>query len=119
MKSCNEGKGQGIKWHRDSSLEDLDFADDLALLSEGSQQMQSKTAEIAQASQSLGLKVHEGKTKLLKIGANDNSKISLNGKDVEEVDTFTYLGSVIDIKGVPDAAVSEHELAKQGQPSYN
>ena len=49
-------------------LDDLDFADDLALLSHSHQQMQDKTTELqATTSSQVGLKIHEGKTKVLKI----------------------------------------------------
>ncbi|VDP45978.1 unnamed protein product [Schistosoma curassoni] len=43
-------------------LDDLDFADDLALLSQTQQQMQEKTISVAAASAAVGLNIHKGKS---------------------------------------------------------
>jgi len=51
-------------------LDDLDFADDLGLLSHTRQQMQEKTNIIATHSASFGLIVHKGKSKILKVNNN-------------------------------------------------
>ncbi|VDO77227.1 unnamed protein product [Schistosoma margrebowiei] len=55
----------GIRWTAQNQLDDLDFADDLALLSYTHEQMQMETASAA-ASASIGLNIHKGKTKVLK-----------------------------------------------------
>ncbi|VDP79170.1 unnamed protein product [Schistosoma curassoni] len=47
-------------------LDDLDFADDLALLSQTQQQMQEKTNSVAAASAAVGLNIHEGKSRILR-----------------------------------------------------
>ncbi|VDP59500.1 unnamed protein product [Schistosoma curassoni] len=47
--STSEGK-HGIQWTSRMQLDDLDFADDLALLSQTQQQMQEKTNSVAAAS---------------------------------------------------------------------
>ena len=83
----------------------MDFADDLALLSHSHQQMKEKTRDLVKTSQSTGLNVHPGKTKILKINTSSNSQISINGNPLEEVDSFTYLGSIIDRDGGTDADV--------------
>ncbi|VDP16809.1 unnamed protein product [Schistosoma margrebowiei] len=46
--STSEGK-HGIQWTCRMQLDDLDFADDLALLSQTQQQMQEKTTSVATA----------------------------------------------------------------------
>ena len=46
-----------------AQLEDLDFAEDVALLSHSHQQMQEKTSELAAISSRVALNVHKGKTK--------------------------------------------------------
>ncbi|KAH9592960.1 hypothetical protein MS3_00004701 [Schistosoma haematobium] len=60
--STSEGK-HGIQWTAQNQLDDLDFADDLALLSRTREQIQIKTANVAAASASVGLNIHKGKTK--------------------------------------------------------
>jgi len=105
MKVSTEHQRNGIQWTLLEQLDDLDFADDLALLSHSHQQMQLKTSELARTSITTGLKIHEGKTKILKINARSQDPVTLNGKELEEVDTFTYLGSIIDKEGGTDADV--------------
>ena len=47
-------------------FEDLDFADDLALMSHTKHQMQSKTHTLDEISKSIGLNIHAGKSKILR-----------------------------------------------------
>jgi hypothetical protein len=51
----------GIQWTPWTQLDDLDFADDLALLSHTQQQMQKKTNLVAATSAQLGLIIHKGR----------------------------------------------------------
>ncbi|VDO53944.1 unnamed protein product [Schistosoma margrebowiei] len=80
-------------------LDDLNFADDLALLSQTQQQMQEKTTSVSAASAALGLNIHKGKSKVLRYNTACTNPITIDGKDVEDVNTFTYLGSIIDEHG--------------------
>ncbi|VDO74918.1 unnamed protein product [Schistosoma margrebowiei] len=75
--STSEGK-HGIQWTSRMQLNDLDFADDLAFLSQTQQQMQEKTTSVAAASAPIGLNIQY---------------------------TFTYLGSIIDEQGGSGAVV--------------
>ncbi|VDO43637.1 unnamed protein product [Schistosoma margrebowiei] len=102
--STSEGK-YGIQWTARNQLDDLDFADDLALLSCTHEQMQMKTASVAAVSESVGLSIHKGKTKVLKFKAENNNPITLDGETLENVESFTYLGSIIDEQGGSDADV--------------
>ncbi|VDP31512.1 unnamed protein product [Schistosoma margrebowiei] len=102
--STSEGK-HGIQWTAQNQLDDLDFADDLALLSRTHEQMQMKTASVAAVSASVGLSIHKGKTKVLKVKAENNNPITLDGETLENVESFTYLGSIIDEQGGSDADV--------------
>ncbi|VDP39812.1 unnamed protein product, partial [Schistosoma margrebowiei] len=85
-------------------LDDLDFADDLALLSQTQQQMQEKTTSVAAASAATGLNIHKRKSKVLRYNTACSNPITIDG-DLEDVKTFTYLGSIIDEQGGPDADV--------------
>ena len=67
--------------------------------------MQAKTTELAADSAQVGLKIHEGKTKILKINTVGEDPITLHGNELEEVEGFTYLGSIIDKQGGTDADV--------------
>ncbi|CAH8650385.1 unnamed protein product [Schistosoma mattheei] len=102
--STSEGK-HGIQWTAQNQLDDLDFADDLALLSRTHEQMQMKTASVAAVSASVGLSIHKGKTKVLKFNTQNSNPITLDGETLEDVESFTYLGSIIDEQGGSDADV--------------
>ncbi|CAH8650842.1 unnamed protein product [Schistosoma guineensis] len=102
--STSEGK-HGIQWTAQNQLDDLDFADDLALLSCTHEQMQMKTASVAAVSASVGLSIHKGKTKVLKFKTENSNPITLDGETLEDVESFTYLGSIIDEQGGSDADV--------------
>ncbi|VDP41775.1 unnamed protein product [Schistosoma curassoni] len=100
--STSEGK-RGIQWTAQNQLDDLDFADDLALLSHTHEQIQIKTASVAAVSASVGLSIHKGKTKVLKFNTENSNTITLDGETLEDVESFTYLGSIIDEQGGSDA----------------
>ncbi|VDO62657.1 unnamed protein product [Schistosoma margrebowiei] len=86
-------------------LDDLDFADDLALLSQTQQQMQEKTTSVAAASAVLGLNIHKGKRKIIRYNKACTNPTTIDGEDLEDVKTSTYLGSIIDEQGESDADV--------------
>ncbi|VDO61394.1 unnamed protein product [Schistosoma margrebowiei] len=102
--SISEGK-HGIQWTSRMQLDDLDFADDLALLSQTQQQMQEKTTSVAAASAAIGLNIHKGKSKVLRYNTTCTNQITIDGEDLEDVKTFTYLGSIIDEHDGSDADV--------------
>lgn len=89
----------GIRWNLFKQLEDLEFADDICLITEHRNHMQAKIDKLAQYSDTIGLRINTEKTKLLKNNNHPNNKIMINGKEVEEVDKFTYLGSVMERSG--------------------
>ena len=80
-------------------LEDLDFADDIALLSHRHQDMQEKTEQLVSTAAMLGLKVNASKTKITKLNSRTEGKITLEGTDIKEVEEFVYLGSKITTDG--------------------
>ncbi|VDO68387.1 unnamed protein product [Schistosoma mattheei] len=102
--STSEGK-HGTQWTAQNQLDDLDFADHLALLSRTHELMQIKTASVAAVSASVDISIHRGKTEVLKFKAEDSNPITLDGETLEDVESFTYLGSIIDEQGGSDADV--------------
>ena len=97
-KKCLKGQ-TGIPWSNGNQLEDLDFADDIALLSRNSADMQSKTDSLGTVAGKIGLQISYEKTKVLRSIKADNTEIQLDGKTVEEVDHFTYLGGCVERDG--------------------
>ncbi|VDO88627.1 unnamed protein product [Schistosoma margrebowiei] len=102
--STSEGK-HGIQWTSRMQLDNLDFADDLALLSQTQQQMQEKTNSVAAASVAVGLNIHKGKSKVLRCNIACIDPITIDGEGLEDVKTFRYLGSIIDEQVGSDANV--------------
>ncbi|VDP23562.1 unnamed protein product [Schistosoma margrebowiei] len=90
--STSEGK-HGIQWTSMMQLDDLDFADDLALLSQTQQQIQEKTNSVAAASAAVGLNIHKGKSKALRYNTACTDPITIDGEDLEDVKTFKYFAS--------------------------
>ncbi|VDP67819.1 unnamed protein product [Schistosoma mattheei] len=94
----SEGE-HGIQWAAWMRLDDLDFTGDLSLLSHTHQQVQMKTTSVAAASASVGLNMHKGKSNIFKHNTENTKPIKIDGGTLEEVETFTYLGSIIDEQG--------------------
>ena len=70
-------------------MEDLDYADDIALLAHRYQDMQAKTSVLATTAGSLGLKIDTKKTRHLSMNSRTNESIMVNGDVVDEVDHLT------------------------------
>ncbi|VDP54557.1 unnamed protein product [Schistosoma margrebowiei] len=75
----------GIQWTSRMQLDDLDFADDLALLSQTQQQMQEKTKSVAAASAAVGLNIHKGKSKVLRCNTACTNPVTIDGEDSGDV----------------------------------
>ena len=82
-------KKRGIQWTFTASLEDLDFADDLALLSHRMQDMRDKTQALEVQGAKVGLRVNAMKTKLMRIGTKRGDSVWVEGGQIEKVDQFT------------------------------
>ncbi|VDP41826.1 unnamed protein product [Schistosoma mattheei] len=67
--------------------------------------MQEKTTSVAAASTALGLNIHKGKSKILGYNIACTNPVTIDGEDLEDVKSFTYLGSIIDEHGGSDADV--------------
>ncbi|VDP65412.1 unnamed protein product [Schistosoma curassoni] len=92
--STSEGKHE-IQWTSRMQLDNLDFADDLALLSQTQEQMQEKMISVEAASAALGLNINKGKSKILRYKTTCNNPITIDGEDLEDVKTFPCTGSII------------------------
>ena len=70
---------RGIQWTFTTSLEDFDFADDLALLSHRIQDMRDKTQALEVQGAKVDLKINATKTKLMHIGTKRGDGVSVAG----------------------------------------
>ena len=82
-------------------LEDLDFADDIALLSSKISDLQEKTGRLAEEAARVGLKRNARKCKTLRglrlLIVKRTSVV--NGEEVEDVEEFVYLGATVNKEG--------------------
>lgn len=84
------------------TLEDLDFADDIDLLSHKQQHAQEKLSRLAAEAEKTGLKINIKKTEVMRMNNKQNTPIQLNGENIRETDKFTYLGSIVSKDGGAD-----------------
>lgn len=95
MRRTTADKARGIQWTLFSQLEDLDFADDLALLAAQHSHLQEKTDRLGSFAASTGLAISTTKTQVMYVNPRVTTPITSSGKPLETVNDFTYLGSVI------------------------
>ena len=86
----------GIRWRLPTTkLDDLDFADDIALLSSTKHHIKEKRARLDGEARRVGLKINWDKTKMMRINPKQQGPIIINDKEIEDVGEFTYLGTKV------------------------
>ena len=93
MRTAYVSSRKGIQWTFLRRLEDLEFADDLALLSHCLQDVQDKVNALSKTPQRVGLRISQDKTKLLRTNNQQEAPVTIEGAAVEDVSEFVYLGS--------------------------
>ena len=99
MRATVEGSNTGIRWKLCSKLDDVDFADDIALISSTREQIQQKVRSLSTNSKGIGLKINAEKTKLLRLNTSNTEKVQIDGQDIEEVESFVYLSANVSNEG--------------------
>ena len=98
MRTATIPKSNGIQLTLWAQLDDLDFADNLLLL-HNHQQMQTKTSDLHRTSVQIGLTINKQKTKILRINVGNDEPVTIQGIELGEVESFTYLARVVDKSG--------------------
>ncbi|XP_018406354.1 PREDICTED: uncharacterized protein LOC108782558 [Cyphomyrmex costatus] len=107
MEKCNQETTSGIQWLLTRRLDDLDYADDIVLLSHTHKDAQGRISALQRYAAEVGLKINTNKTKIMRIGTNISTPISIEGRTIEEVNDFVYLGCVIAKDGGTNIDVSK------------
>ena len=102
MRQSTAGRRTGIQWTFTRQLEDLDFADDISLLSHRHQDAQEKLCRVAEEAVKTGLQINIGKTEAMRVNNKQQDPLQLNQENIKEVDKFVYLGSVVSKDGGTD-----------------
>lgn len=90
---------KGISWGLIGQLGDLEYADDICLLSHKFSDMTEKIRKLEEVAGNAGLKINCGKTRSMRLNATCDQAFFINGSSIEDVNSFCYLGSIIDGKG--------------------
>ena len=94
----------------DIKVTDLDFADDVAILSESLETLVAALDAFCNEAKPLGLKVSWTKTKIQDfgglLGEPEPQSIRACGEDIEVTQKFTYLGCVVHNSGLSDQDVN-------------
>ena len=117
MNRTTEGRRTGIRWKLTSVLEDLDFADDIALLSSRCVDIEDKTSRLVDEAARVGLKINAKKSKVMRINARNDQRIKANDEQVDEVEEFLYLGALLDKEGGATKDIQQR-LSKARQTFY-
>ena len=95
LRKTTEDSQRGIRWTLFSNLEDLDFADDLALMSHSHKHIQEKTDRLCTFGAQVGLKVSKKKTEVMTLNINEPASVKAYDTDLPNTEQFTYLGSTV------------------------
>ena len=86
---------RGITWSIFTTLEDLDFAEDIALLSSKHSDVQEKTERLSHFASQLGRQLNANKTEEMRFNATSSNKLKVDGNEIKQVDKFIYIGPVV------------------------
>ncbi|RUS68798.1 hypothetical protein EGW08_023439 [Elysia chlorotica] len=99
MRQATKNQRTGIQWTLMRQLEDLDFADDISLLSHKLDDAQKKLCRVAEEAEKTGLQINISKTEVMRVNSKQQNPIRLHEEDIKEANKFTYLGSIVNKDG--------------------
>ena len=101
MRRTMDKSEYGIVFQKWNCLTDLDFADDVVIVAEEENLCQEMTTKLEEQSAQVGLNISPKKTKAMGITQRSSPQpIAIAQGNIEYVERFTYLGSVIIDGGV-------------------
>ena len=80
--------------------------------------MQQKTSALYVTAKSTGLEINTNKTKSLRTNTHNTAAITINGKSIEDVNNFTYLGSIVSKHGGANEDISLQSETWQSQTCF-
>ena len=107
MRQTTSDSNRGIRWGIHTVLEDLDFADDIAMFSHTHQHLQEKTNRLQKYAGQIGLNVNAKKTEIMTLNTNRPSPVMLGEQELSTTNTFTYLGSVVNTDGGAETDIQQ------------
>ena len=95
MKETTRDRRMGIEWVENKHLSDMEYADDVVLMSRSIEELQTLMSALEENGKKVGLKVNIRKTKAMKTDESLAGNLKLENRDINEVSTFKYLGAII------------------------
>ena len=111
MRKTAKHGNTGIRWKCNNFLEDLDFVDDLALVSSSRSHIQTKVSNLGHYAKLTGLKINTAMTIMMYWNNTADKKVQVDGKELETVSKFVYLGGTVTQEGGSDEDIKSR-LAK-------
>ena len=105
----------GVRWKFNNVLEYvyLDFADDHSLISSSTSHIQTKVSNLGRYAKITGLNINSAKTMMMCWNNTVGRKVQVNGKELETVSKFVYLGGAVTQEGGSDEdIISRGEKAR-------
>ena len=95
MKKVVEETGVGIVWKDERLLVDLDYADDIVLISNSPTEIQMVLNCLIREGGKVGLKINCTKTEIIHMNICNPEDCVIEGRIVKQVDRFKYLGTIL------------------------
>jgi len=90
LRRALDGKKRGITWRLQESLEDMEYADDVCLVSHKYELMQRKLDDLWKESKKAGLEINSSKSEEIRVNAIVNQGPRLKGEDIKRSSEFCY-----------------------------
>ena len=105
MRNTNN-RDRGIRrWKFTTCLEDLDYADHISLLSIRFVDIQDTYTHLYEFARYTGLTINIAKTKTMRVNCRNKNAVVIDNIEVEDVNSFTYLGAILNKTGGTDADI--------------
>ena len=95
MKKSIGDRRVGIEWVEGKYLFDLDYADDIVMMSKTIEELQTIFDALEENGRRVGLKINVSKTEVMKTEEALAGNIYLGNRVINEVNSFKYLGTMI------------------------
>jgi len=117
LRRALDGKKRGLTWRLQKSLEDMEYADDVCLVSHTYEHMQRKLDDLWKESEKADLEINSSKTEEIRINTIVNQGLRLNGEDIKRSSGFCYLGSIVAENGGTSTDVNARTQKARGSYS--
>ena len=90
LRTVLDGKKRGLTWRLQESLEDMEYVDDVCLVSHKYERMQMKLDDPWKESKKAGLEINSSKTEEIRVNTTVNQELRLNGEDIKRSSDFCF-----------------------------